>query len=95
MYINDNTDRFFLKRLLESKIADEERMKKGDLNDGCHFGILFDSLFDDINETLLFLQNAHKVDVYADPKKFKKWGSVGSKEMVYGLNSEENKLKIH
>lgn len=94
MYINDNTDRFFLKRLLESKIADEERMKKGDLDDGCHFGTLFDSLFDDINETLLFQQNAHKIDVYADPKKFKKWGPVGSKEMVYGLNSEENKLKI-
>lgn len=94
MYINDNTDRLFLKRLLESKIADEERMKKGDLDDGCHFGILFDSLFDDINETLLFQQNAHKIDVYADPKIFKKWGPVGSKEMVYGLNSEENKLKI-
>lgn len=69
-------------------------MKSGNLDDGCHFGILFDSLFDDINETLLFQQNAHKIDVYADPKKFKKWGSVGSKEMVYGLYSERNKLKI-
>lgn len=94
MYINDKTDKELLRRLWKSRIADEKRMKKGDLDDGCHFGILFDSLFDDINETLLFQQNAHKIDVYADPMKIKKWGPVGSKEMVYGLYSEEIKLKI-
>lgn len=94
MYINGKTDKKFLNRLWRSRAIDDKKMKSGNLDDGCHFGILFDSLFDDINETLLFQQNAHKIDVYADPKKFKKWGSVGSKEMVYGLNSERNKLKI-
>lgn len=94
MYINGKTDKKFINRLWRSRAIDDKKMKSGNLDDGCHFGILFDSLFDDINETLLFQQNAHKIDVYADPKKFKKWGSVGSKEMVYGLNSERNKLKI-
>lgn len=94
MYINGKTDKIFLNRLWRSRAIDDKKMKSVNLDDGCHFGILFDSLFDDINETLLFQQNAHKIDVYADPKKFKKWGSVGSKEMVYGLNSEKNKLKI-
>lgn len=94
MYINGKTDKKFLNRLWRSRAIDDKKMKSGNLDDGCHFGILFDSLFDDINETLLFQQNAHKIDVYADPKKFKKWGAVGSKEMVYGLNSERNKLKI-
>jgi len=94
MYINDKTDKKLLRRLWKARIADEKRMKKGDLDDGCHFGLLFDSLFDDINETLLFQQNAQKIDVYADQKKFKQWGPVGSKEMVYGLYSEEIKLKI-
>ena len=94
MYINGKTDKKFLNRLWRSRAIDDKKMKSGNLDDGCHFGILFDSLFDDINETLLFQQNAHKIDVYADPKKFKEWGSVGSKEMVYSLNSERNKLKI-
>ena len=94
MYINDNTDRFFLKRLLESKIADEERMKKGDLDDGCHFGLFFDSLFDDINETLFFSLNSDGIRVFIDPKSMKEWGPVGSKEMVNGLYSERNKMKV-
>lgn len=94
MYINDNTDRIFLKRLLESKITDEERMKKGDLDDGCHFGLLFDSLFDDINETLFFSLNSDGIRVFIDPNSLKKCGSVGSKEMVYGRNSEKNKMKV-
>ena len=69
-------------------------MRKGDLNDGCHFGLLFDSLFDDINETLFFSQNSDGIRVFIDPNSMKKWGSVGSKEMVYGLNSEKNKMKV-
>ena len=94
MYINDKTDKELLRRLWKSKIADEERMKKGDLDDGCHFGLLFDSLFDDINETLFFSQNSDGIRVFIDPNSMKKWGSVGSKEMVYGLNSEKNKMKV-
>ncbi len=94
MYINDKTDKEFLIRLWRAKVEDDKKMESGRLDDGCHFGILFDSLFDDINETLLFQQNAQKIDVYADPKIFKQWGPVGSKEMVYGLYSEEIKLKI-
>lgn len=94
MYINDKTDKEFLIRLWRAKVEDDKKMESGRLDDGCHFGILFDSLFDDINETLLFQPNAQKIDVYADQKKFKRWGPVGSKEMVYGLYSEEIKLKI-
>lgn len=94
MYINDKTDKEFLIRLWRAKVEDDKKMESGRLDDGCHFGILFDSLFDDINETLFFQQNAQKIDVYADSKIFKQWGPVGSKEMVYGLYSEEIKLKI-
>lgn len=94
MYINGKKDKEFLIRLWRAKVEDDKKMESGRLDDGCHFGILFDSLFDDINETLLFQQNAQKIDVYADQKKFKQWGPVGSKEMVYGLYSEEIKLKI-
>ena len=94
MYINGKKDKEFLIRLWRAKVEDDKKMESGRLDDGCHFGILFDSLFDDINETLLFQQNAQKIDVCADPKKFKQWGPVGSKEMVYGLYSEEIKLKI-
>lgn len=94
MYINDKTDKDFIKRLWEARATDDNRMKSDSLNDGCHFGILFDSLFDDINETLLFQNNTNKIDVYVDPKTIKKWGPVGSKDMVYGLYSEEIKLKI-
>lgn len=94
MYINDKTDKELLRRLWKSRIADEKRMKKGDLDDGCHFGLLFDSLFDDINETIFFSQNSDGIRVFIDPNSMKQWGPVGSKEMVYGLNSEENKIKV-
>lgn len=94
MYINDQTDKELIKRLWEARVSDVNRMGSGSLDDGCHFGLLFDSLFDDINETLLFQTNTQKIDVYVDPKTIKKWGPVGSKDMVYGLYSEEIKLKI-
>lgn len=94
MYINDKTDKDLLRRLLKSRIADEKRMKKGDIDDGCHFGLLFDSLFDDINETLFFSLNSDGIRVFIDPNSMKQLGPVGSKEMVYGLNSEKNKIKV-
>ena len=67
MYINDKIDKELLRRLWKSRIADEKRMKKGDLDDGCHFGLLFDSLFDDINETLYFSLNSDGIRVFIDP----------------------------
>ncbi len=94
MYINDKIDKELLRRLWKSRIADEKRMKKGDLDDGCHFGLLFDSLFDDINETLYFSLNSDGIRVFIDPNSMKQWGPIGSKEMIYGLNSEENKIKF-
>lgn len=94
MYINGKTDKKFLNRLWRSRAIDDKRMKSDNLDDGCHFGLIFDSLFEDINDTLLFCHNNKGVSVYVDQKKIKKWGQVGSKEMVYGLNSERNKLKI-
>ena len=82
-------------RLWKVRAEDDKRMVGGNFDDdGCHFGILFDSLFDDINETLLFQINTQQIDVNVDPKTIKKWGSVGSKQMVYGLNSEKNKMKV-
>lgn len=94
MYINDKTDKELLRRLWKSRSTNEKRMEKGDLDDGCHFGLLFDSLFDDINETLFFSLNSDGISVFVDPNSMKKWGPVGSKEMVYGLNSEKNKMKV-
>ena len=94
MYIDDKTDKIFLKRLLESRDIDEKRMECGNLDDGCHFGLLFDSLFDDINETLLFQQNGNGVMVCVKNDELPYWGSVGSKESVYGNYSEKIKLKV-
>ena len=94
MYINDKSDRIFLKRLWKSRIVDEKRMESSSLDDGCHFGLLFDSLFDDINGTLLFCQSNGGVSVFVDYNNMKKWGPVGSKEMVYGNYSERIKLNV-
>ncbi len=94
MYINDNTDKIFLKRLWMSRADDDKKMEGDSLDDGCHFGLLLDSLFDDINETLLFQRNSNWVDVYVDYNEIPKGGLVGSKDMVYGSYSEKTKLKI-
>ena len=69
-------------------------MESGNLDDGCYFGLLFDSLFDDINETLLFQQNGNVVKVCVKNDELPHWGSVGSKESVYGNYSEIIKLKV-
>lgn len=94
MYINGRTDKKLLRRLWETRVADEKKIKNNKFDDGCHFGILFDSLFDDINNTLLFCKKEDGVNVYVDHRKMKKWGPVGSKENVYGTYSEEIKLKV-
>ena len=94
MYINDKTDRLFLKRLWESRAVDDKRMESGCLNDGCHFGLLFDSLFDDINETLLFRQHGNGVEVCVKYDELPSWGPVGCEESVYGNYSETIKLKV-
>ena len=94
MYVNDKTDRIFLNRLWKARTTDEKRMKSGSLDDGCHFGLLFDSLFDDINESLLFQQNGNGVMVCVKNDELPYWGPVGSKESVYGNYSEKIKLKV-
>ena len=94
MYINDKTDKDFIKRLWEARANDDSRMESGSLNDGCHFGILFDPLFDDINETLLFRQNGKGVEVCVKYDELPYWGPVGCEESVYGNYSEKIKLKI-
>lgn len=94
MYINDKTDKDFIKRLWEARTTDDNRMESGSLDDGCHFGLLFDSLFEDINETLLFRQNCNGVDVCVKYDELPSWGPVGSEESVYGNYSEKIKLKI-
>ncbi len=94
MYINDKTDKDVLKRLWEARATDNSRMESGRLDDGCHFGLLFDSLFDDINDTLLFRQNGNRVEVCVKYNELPSWGPVGSAEAVYGNYSEEIKLKV-
>ena len=56
-------------------------MKSGNLDDGCHFGLLFDSLFDDINETLFFSLNSDGIRVIIDPNYIKNGALL---EMPYG-----------
>ena len=94
MYIINKTDKDFIKRLWAARASDYKRMESGCLDDGCHFGLLFDSLFDDINNTLLFRQNGNRVEVCVKYDELPSWGPVGSKDMVYGNYSEKIKLKI-
>lgn len=67
MYINGKTDKNLLRRLWNSIVTDEKRMKKSDIDDGCHFGLFVDSLFDDINETLFSSLNSDGIRVFIDP----------------------------
>lgn len=94
MYITDKTDELFLKRLWNSRVDDEKKMNSGKLDDSCSFGIFFDSLFEDINETLCFRRRDNVIDVLINHKEMPYWGPVPSEDWAYGDTSERNKLKI-
>ena len=94
MYINNETDKDFIKRLWESQVNDVKRMNSGKLTDTCFFGIFFDSLFEDINETFYFKQSDNTIDVCINDKEMPYWGPVASEDWAYGNASEKNKMKV-